>query len=266
MFAYIIIMVMKLKIKSIKKTGMKYKIILDNDEIITTNDQVIINHNLLYKPKLTQKLLNKIKEDTNYYDNYNKILKMINRKIRSEHEIRETLKKNEVSKNDIDQIVTTLKNIGLLNDAEFATAYTNDRINLSLDGPYKIKKDLENNHIDDIYINNALEKFDQPLIDQRLEKIIIKKMKNNTKDTDYIFKQKTSLYLLNLGYSKEDINNHLLNIKIDNSHLEKEMEKIYNKLKNKYDGYILKNKLKQKLFSKGFTSEEINEFIEKTVR
>ena len=56
-------MVMKLKIKSIKKTGMKYKITLDNDEIITTNDQVIINHNLLYKPKLTQKLLNKIKED-----------------------------------------------------------------------------------------------------------------------------------------------------------------------------------------------------------
>ena len=43
------------------------------------------------------------------------------------------------------------------------------------------------------------------------------------------------------------------------------MEKIYNKLKTKYDGYILKNKLKQKLYQKGFTNEEINNFIEKTV-
>ena len=73
------------------------------------------------------------------------------------------------------------------------------------------------------------------------------------------------MYLSNLGYSKEDINNHLENIKLDNSKLEKEMEKIYNKLKTKYEGYTLKTKLKQKLYLKGFTSEEINDFIEKTV-
>ena len=41
--------------------------------------------------------------------------------------------------------------------------------------------------------------------------------------------------------------------------------KIYNKLKTKYEGYTLKTKLKQKLYLKGFTSEEINDFIEKTV-
>ena len=43
------------------------------------------------------------------------------------------------------------------------------------------------------------------------------------------------------------------------------MEKIYNKLKTKYQGYTLKMKLKQKLYIKGFTNEEINNFIEKTV-
>ena len=43
------------------------------------------------------------------------------------------------------------------------------------------------------------------------------------------------------------------------------MEKIYNKLKTKYEGNILYHKLKQKLYSKGFTVEEINNFIEKTV-
>lgn len=254
-----------MKIKSIKKIKNKYNIVLENNEIITTNDHVIINNNLLYDKKLTQKELAKIKEETIYYENYDKILKMINRKLRSEFEIRKILNKNEVSEIDQNKMIDNLKEIGLINDEVFAESYTNDKINLTLEGPYKIKKELEDHQIDSIYIENALNNFTQNLIDEKIEKIINKKIKSNNKDTDHIFKQKISLYLSNLGYSKEDINNHLENIKLDNSKLEKEMEKIYNKLKTKYQGYTLKMKLKQKLYIKGFTNEEINNFIEKTV-
>lgn len=255
----------KMKIKNIKKVGTKYKLILDNDEVITINEHVIINSNLLYTKKLTEKQLDKIKEETAYYENYDKILKMINRKIRSEYEIRKTLTKNEVSQVDQDKIVDKLKELNLINDELFAESYTNDKINLTLEGPYKIKKELEENNIDSTYIENALVNFTQELIDNKLDKIINKRLKSNTKDTAYIFKQKTSIYLSNLGYSREDISNHLENIKLDNNKLEKEMQKIYDKLKTKYEGYTLYNKLKQKLYSKGFTSEEINNFIEKTV-
>lgn len=254
-----------MKIQNIKKVGNKYKIILDNDEIITTNDHVIINNSLLYSKKITKKELDKIKEETAYYENYNHALKMLNRKLRSEHEIRKELNKNEVSKTDEEKIISHLKEIGLINDENYAESYTNDKINLTLDGPYKIKRELEENHINNLYIEKALENFTQDLIDSKLEKIISKKIKSNTKYTTYIFKQKTAMYLSNLGYSREDINNHLEHIKLDNSKLEKEMEKIYNNLKTKYENYTLINKLKQKLYSKGFTNEEINNFIEKTV-
>lgn len=254
-----------MKIKNIKKVGTKYKLILDSGEIITTNEHVIINSNLLYTKKITEKQLNKIKEETIYYENYDKILKMINRKIRSEYEIRKTLTKNEVSQLDQDKIVEKLKELNLINDELFAESYTNDKINLTLEGPYKIKQALEDNNIDSMYIENALSNFTQDLIDQKLDKIINKRLKSNTKDTAYIFKQKTSIYLSNLGYSREDIANHLENINLNNNKLEKEMQKIYDKLKTKYEGYTLYNKLKQKLYSKGFTSEEINNFIEKTV-
>ena len=190
---------------------------------------------------------------------------MINRKIRSESEIRKNLTKNEVSQVDQDKLVDKLKELNLINDELFAESYTNDKINLTLEGTYKIKKELEDNNIDSTYIENALVNFTQELIDNKLDKIINKRLKSNTKDTAYIFKQKTSIYLSNLGYSREDISNHLENIKLDNNKLEKEMQKIYDKLKTKYEGHTLYNKLKQKLYSKGFTSEEINNFIEKTV-
>lgn len=248
-------------IKSIKKKGSEYLIILD-DETLKVNEEVLINNNILYSKKLSNKDIKKIKEETVYYENYSKALKMINRKMRSEKEIRKSLK--DISKEEVDKIIDKLKEINLLNNEVYAESYVNDKINLSLDGPYKIKKELELNDIESEYIEKALEKFTQDLIDEKLEKLINKKLKTN-KDTEYIFKQKIALYLLNLGYSKEDINSHLENIKIDNSSLEKEMEKIYNKLKTKYEGYTLKNKLKQKLYLKGFNNDEINNFIEKTV-
>ena len=248
-----------MQIKNIKKKGSEYLIVLDN-EILKVNEEVLINNNILYNKKLSNKDIKKIKEETLYYESYSKALKMINRKMRSEKEIRQSLK--DVSKKDIDKIIDKLKEINLLNDEVYAESYVNDKVNLSLDGPYKIKKELELNDIESEYINKALEKFTQDLIDEKLKKLISKKIKVN-KDTDYIFKQKISLYLSNLGYSKEDINSHLENVKIDNGNLEKEMEKIYTKFKTKYEGYVLKNKLRQKLYSKGFTSEEINNFIEK---
>ncbi len=251
-----------MKILNIKKQKNKYQITLDNNEKISINEHALINTNILYKKNITNKQLNQIKEENSFYDNYDKVLKMINRKIRSQYEIEKFLLKNEVSNQE--KIINKLKELNLINDELFAESFTNDKINLTLDGPYKIKKQLEDNHIDNLYINQALSNFTQDKIDQKIEKIIQKKLKTNN-DTSYIFKQKTSMYLSNLGYNSSDIYNHLNNIQIDNSKLEKQMEKIYNKLKIKYDGYTLQNKLKQKLYSKGFTTEEINNFIQKTV-
>lgn len=251
-----------MKILNIKKQKNKYQITLDNNEKISINEHVLINTNILYKKNITNKELNQIKEENVFYENYDKVLKMINRKIRSTYEIEKFLTKNEMP--NPEKIINKLKELNLINDELFAESFTNDKVNLTLDGPYKIKKELEDNHIDNIFIEKVLSNFTQDKIDQKIEKIIQKRLKTN-KDTAYIFKQKISMYLSNLGYSTEDIYNHLDNIQIDTSKLENEMIKIYNKLKSKYDGYTLKNKLKQKLYAKGFTTEEINNFIEKTV-
>ena len=254
-----------MKIKNIKKKGNKYQIVLDNGEDLIVNDHVLINNNLLYKNKITAKDLDQIKKETVYYEHYSKVLNMLNRKKRSQYEIASYLNKNNVSQEESDKIINHLKEIGFINDEEYAESYINDKIGLTLDGPYKIKKELEEKHIDDTYISNVLEIFTDDLIDEKIDRLINKKLKANNKDTEYIFKQKMTLYLSNMGYSKDDIYSHLDSIKIDNKHLEKEMEKIYEKLKQKYSGYTLQNKLKQKLYAKGFKSEEINDFIQKTV-
>ena len=252
-----------MKIESIKKTGKKYKIILDSGQIINTYEEVILNNGLLFHKYINTALLEKINTDTVYYKSYNKALDMINRKLRSEKEIKEYLKKSEVEEKDINEIVQNLKRIGLIDDKIFAKAYTNDKINLSSDGPYKIRKYLENNNIKEEYINDAINSIDQEIINQKIDKIILKKIKTNSKYTSNMLKQKIMTYLINLGYSRENIIQRLENIKIETQDMTKEIDKIYNKLRKKYKDKELIYKLKNKLYSKGYTKEEIDNFITK---
>ena len=73
--------------KIIKTNNGKYKVELDNKEKIVTYDDVIINNNLLYKKEINSEILNKINNDTSYYNIYNKVIKYINIRLRSEKEI-----------------------------------------------------------------------------------------------------------------------------------------------------------------------------------
>lgn len=255
----------KMKIEKIQKKGMKYKIILDNGEIINTFDDVILENNLLFDKYIDSDLLNKINTDTIYYESYHKALKMIERRLRSETEIRKYLDKNSISDGDKEKIIETLKRIGLIDDLRFAKAYTNDKINLSLDGPLKIARSLEEHKIDKNIINEVIGNIDEDIVKEHLEKIVLKKVKANTKYSEFILKQKLMVYLINLGYAREDINESLTNIHLSSDLVNKEMEKIYNKLSKKYKDEELIYKFKNKLYNKGFKTDDINNFIEKTV-
>ena len=250
-----------MKIDKIKKTGKRYQITLENGKKITTYEEVILENGLLFHRYINDKLLKKIIEDTNYYKSYNKVLDMINRKLRSEYEIKDYLKKSEIEENDTKEIINNLKKIGLIDDKAYAKAYTNDKVNLSLDGPYKIKRHLEEYKINTEYIEDAICNIDKEIIKKHIEKIIDKKINSNTKYTPYILKQKITLYLVNLGYSREDINEVLDNKNIKSPNLQRQMDKELNKLKKKYSKDKLLYNLRGKLYKKGYTKEEIEEYI-----
>lgn len=251
-----------MKIEKITKSGSKYKLILDTGEIITTYDSVILDYGLLYHKRLDQTLLNKIQNDTEYYEKYNKVVKMINTRLKSIYEIKKYLTKENVGKEYEEKIINNLIKVGLLDDERFAQAYTNDKIHLTSDGPAKIKNNLQKHHIKNEYIENAINNIDPKIIDSHINKIIEKKIKSNTKNTNVILKQKITAYLINQGYEIEDINRNLEKHTFKENDLTSEMDKIYNKLIKK-NPQNFNQKLKAKLYSKGFTIEEINNYINK---
>ena len=244
-----------MQIEKILKKGHKYRILLKVGSI-DTYEEIILKYNLLYKKDISSDLFNTILNENKFYDSYYKVLDLINRKLRSKFEIENYLNKQNCPNSD--KIISKLESIGLINDERFAKAYTNDKINLSLDGPEKIRHNLEKLKVDNTIIDNIIEEIDKNTINEHLNKLINKKIKTS-KYTGNVLKNKLKVYLVNLGYNYSDINRALENITFND--LSSEMIKIYNKLKEKYEGNTLKLKLKQKLYSKGFSLEEINNFI-----
>ena len=250
-----------MQINKIKKLSSgKYKIELENKESITLYEDVLLEENILYKKEIDNELLNKLNIRNDYYKIYNKVLKYIMTKIRSEKEINEYLDKQLIDKKDKEKIIKKLKNNKMLNDDNFYISYISDRIRLSCDGPDKIKNELIKHNIDENKINNELSKYEEDIYN-KLEKLINKKIKLNKK-SEYIMKQKLTNYFINLGYKKYMIDEILSNIKIDNSNSIKiEYEKQYKKLSKKYNGEELKYKIKNNLYKLGYKIDEINEII-----
>lgn len=250
-----------------KKNKDQYELYLDNNQKINVYEDVIIKNNLLVNKYIDEELLNKINKDNNSSSIYSKCIKYISLRIRSEKEIRDYLEKNEYDIELINKTVDRLKNNKLINDNLFTESFINDKTILTNYGPLKIKNELSKHKIDINVINEYLEKVDKSIFDEKIEKIINKYIKNNTKYSNTMLKNKIQTHLTDLGYPKEMYIYKLdeINIHENDAILEKEFQKEYKKLSRKYTDNELKLKLRQKMYQKGFNMSKIDKFIDEFI-
>lgn len=240
-----------MKISKYKKLKNNiYEVTLENDEKIKLYEDVILKEGLLLSHEITD--LKSIVEINNKYATYNIALKYLNHHVMSIKGMQAYLTKKGYNEDDTKETIDKLIEKKYLDDAYYAKCYIADHINLSMDGPYKIIKHLEDNDISKNIYAEYLSKYND-LWKERIDKYINKQLKTNKKST-YFFKNKMLVNLVNLGYEKEMINDSLNHIKIDNlSELKEiEKEKIRKRLSRKYTGEELERKIREKLFQKGF--------------
>ena len=123
-------------INKFKKVGKnKYKIIFDNTEL-TLFEDIILKYDLLIKKDINEYLFDEIINENSYYDAYDKALSYIEAKLRTKKEIIDYLNKKGFDEKYIEYAIEKVEKLGLLNDDVYVQAYVNDKINLTLDGPY----------------------------------------------------------------------------------------------------------------------------------
>lgn len=252
-----------MRINKFKKVGTnKYRIYFDNNSLLLYED-VILKYNLLYKKDIDSDLLLEIDKENLKASIYDVALKYIGIRMRSIREMKEYLTRKKFDSKDIEDTIDKLVNNGLLNDKSFAKSYVNDKIYLTNNGIDKIRNDLIKLEVEESYINEALENVDKSILLDKLNKIIEKEIRLNSKLPIGKMKNKIINRCINLGYRLEDINNILDNYDlISTSNIKNDYDKLYKKYCNKYDIYKLKSILKSKLYQKGYSIEEINKIID----
>ena len=245
-----------MEIIKFKKIGRnKYKITLDNIEIVVYED-IIFKYDLLIKKNIGIKELDKIIDDNRYYEAYYLALKYIEIKMRSKKEIIDYLKQKDIEYIYIDFAINKVDSLGLLNDKQYIEAFINDKINLSSDGPFKIRRSLIELDFDENDIDDYLNKIDNSVWEDKLKKIVNKKVSLIKNKSYFMLISKLSNDLYLLGYDKYMIDEELSNIKYDNSSIKKEFVKAVKKFRGD------KNKIINSLLRKGYTYEEIKECSE----
>ena len=237
----------------------KYKVYLDNEDTITLYEDVILNNNLLISKHISD--LDKLVSENNEYEAYNKAIKYIGVKMRSKKEIKAYLSKY-YEDDIINEILDKLVQNGLINDSKYVYAYYLDKIDLSNDGPNKIKDNLLKLGINEEVINNNIT-VDNKLIYDKLNHLIDKKIKTSKGYSGNILKQRLISYFINQGYDIDMIN-EIINTK-NLTNIEegiKEYNKLLNKYKDKYDDYKLESLIRSKLYAKGFDLDEIKRNID----
>ena len=163
-----------------------------------------------------------------------------------------------VDKEIIDITIDSLKKDNYVNDELFCEMFINDKINLSMDGPSKIIKELNDLGIHSNIISEKMSVFDTSIQVEKINKIIDKQIKSNHNKSNYILKNKILNYLTNNGYSSS-LSLECLNSKkfdSDKDLAKKEYDKLYKKFSKKYTGTELEYVIKQKMYQKGFGSFE----------
>lgn len=252
-----------MKILKFKKTSKdKYKLLLDNNESITLYEDVIINNNLLLTKEIdNDKLDDLIKQNNDMYS-YSMALNYISIKMRSIKEIKKYLLKKGFNEGVCSKTTDKLVKDGYLNDLKFTKSFINDQLNLTTSGPLKIKKELMKYGVKEDIISDEIGNIDNLIIKEKLSKLMEKQLKLK-KGSLNLLKIKLINYFVNLGYEKDMIVDELSKheLKSDETKLKKDYEKLYNKYKSKYEESSLLYFVSQKLYSKGYTSEEIKNIL-----
>lgn len=238
--------------KYIKDKQNKYKVVIDDEDYILYDD-VIVKYELIRKSEIDEKTFKEMLALNDELFSYYESIKYINRKLRSEKEIREYLHKKNIANNIIDKTIRRLTDNRFLNEEIYLKAYLTDQINLSNNGPKKIKNNLLKLGIQEHAIDEALSKITYEVWQNKIDRYIEKKIKVNHNSSSSMLKIKITNDLINLGYEREDIASILVKYEVDDRDiLKKEYQKAKSALEKKYTGYELQNKIKERLYRKGF--------------
>jgi len=195
------------KIEIQKKRKNRVSIFLDNIFFCGIPQELLSKLDLYKGKEVDEDEIRKLIAEKECAEAKQKVLRLFNRRVYSEQEIRAKLEKKGYEETTIEKVVEELKKTLLINDYSFAKAFVSDRLRLNPKGSFQISYELKKKGVNQTIIDRVFSEenvvegdFDRALEIARRRLEILKSITD--KKTK---KRRLYNYLLRRGFSYEVI-------------------------------------------------------------
>ena len=187
-------------IKQQVKDQNRYSIFIDDEFSFGMSELSLIESGITKGQELTDVELAKYKDTAELDLAYNKALGLISRRLRSEWEIKDYLRRKKYAPEQIDAIVARLYKRSWLNDEAFARMWVENRRLLKSASARRITQELKAKRVSEDTIRSVLEN------DSNTDSAILKELiSSKRKQSRYQDDQKLLAYLMRQGYNYADV-------------------------------------------------------------
>ncbi|MFA9468347.1 recombination regulator RecX [Streptococcus sp. E24BD] len=251
-----------MKITKLEKKKRLYLLELDDTERLYITEDTIVRFMLTKGKDITDVELEDIRQFTQFSYGKNLALYHLSFKQRTSKEVRDYLMKHEIDEDIISTVIDSLTADKWLDDARYAQQLIQGNLYSGDKGPFALKQKLIQKGVPLRVIEAALEESDFTEVVERLVNKAIRKYSGKLPQKE--LKDKLTQHLLNKGFSYQTASSAIASATIDTDEeregelLLAELEKQERKYSRKYDGYELKQRVKQALARKGYSFSAID--------
>jgi regulatory protein len=257
------------KITTQQKNKDRYNIFTDEGKgekyAFSVDEAVLIKFQLKKGMELDDLFLTEIHYEDDIRKAYNRALHYLTRRMRSEGEVRTYLAEKEIDAPIIQEAILKLYEYKFLNDEQYAIAYVRTQMNTTDKGTIVIKRELKDRGISEELIEKAIQEYPHEAQLETAQKLCLKMVNKNKKDSDLVLKQKLEQMLVRKGYTFEIIADAMAKTELDRrDEVLDALRYQAEKLERKYaslTGYEYEQKMKSALYRKGFTLEQIEKYL-----
>ena len=206
-------------LKSQKKRRHRLSIFIDGEYRLSVSENAAVG--LRVGKELSEEDIHQLEEEDEVEKGYQGALLSISRRPHAEQEIRRKMQRRGLSRSVQESVLNRLRSVALLDDAEFARIWVENRTAFRPRGARALAIELRQKGISRAEIDSALEGFDEAEAAYRAGQKAAHRWKNVSKEE---FRKKIGSYLSRRGFSYPMISSVISRLMAEITLLEEERE------------------------------------------
>lgn len=260
------------RITTQKKHKNRFNIYLDQEYGFSVDEDVLIAYRLQKGLQMDFDMVAELIQKDAIHKSYNAAIHYLSYRMRTKKEISDYLAKKDVDDEHIRQVIDKLLRERLLDDAVYADTFVHNRIRMTDKGPILVKQELLEKGVQAEIAEKAVEQYTEKTQYEKAHKWATKKLDQGGKNAFRKQLQQVQQTLVQKGFSQDVIQRILSDCQEEKNTdaewdaLHYQGKKLIRKYQSKLDtGFPLRKKLKEALYRKGFSIEQINKFLDESM-